>query len=48
MKVATSSELLENHVALITGGNSGIGFSIAQKFVESGCAVIIAGRNESK
>lgn len=48
MKVATSEKLLENHVALITGGNSGIGFSIAKKFVESGCAVIIAGRNESK
>lgn len=48
MKVATSNDLLENHVALITGGNSGIGFSIAQKFVESGCAVIIAGRNELK
>lgn len=48
MKVATSDDLLENHVALITGGNSGIGFSIAQKFVESGCAVIIAGRNELK
>ena len=31
MKVATSDDLLENHVALITGGNSGIGFSIAQK-----------------
>lgn len=48
MKVATSDDLLENHVALITGGNSGIGFAIAQKFVESGCAVIIAGRNELK
>lgn len=48
MKVATSEDLLENHVALITGGNSGIGFSIAKKFVESGCAVIIAGRSESK
>lgn len=48
MKVATSDDLLENHVALITGGNSGIGFLIAKKFVESGCTVIIAGRSESK
>lgn len=39
---------INNRVALITGGSSGIGFAIAQKFVESGCKVIIAGRDENK
>lgn len=48
MNIVTSSDLLNNRVALITGGSSGIGFAIAQKFVESGCKVIIAGRDENK
>lgn len=47
MNITTSSDILNNHVALITGGSSGIGLAIARKFVESGCKVIIAGRNEN-
>ena len=41
-------ELLKGKVALITGGSSGIGFSIAQRFLSAGCKVIIAGSNEEK
>lgn len=41
-------ELLANKVALITGGNSGIGFGIASSFIKNGASVIITGRNEDK
>lgn len=40
--------LLESKVALIIGGGSGIGFSIAEAFVNSGAKVILSGRNEAK
>ena len=40
--------LLEGRTALITGGSSGIGFAITEKFLSSGCKVIIAGSNEKK
>ncbi len=36
----------ENNVAIVTGGNSGIGFSIATLFAERGAKVVIAARNE--
>lgn len=39
---------LKNRCALITGGSSGIGFAIAQSFVNNGASVIIVGRNEKK
>ena len=39
---------LENKTALITGGGSGIGKSIAKRFVEEGASVMIMGRTESK
>ncbi len=35
-------------IALITGGSSGIGFAIAEKFCQNGFKIIIAGRNEEK
>ena len=36
---------LQNKVAVITGGNSGIGFATAQEFIAEGARVVITGRN---
>ncbi len=40
--------LLVGKTALITGGSSGIGFSIAKVFLSAGCQVIISGTNAEK
>lgn len=42
------NELLKGRCALITGGTSGIGLSIAQAFLDAGANVIITGRNKSR
>ncbi len=39
---------LTGKVAVVTGGNSGIGYASAEKFKEQGAEVIIAGRSEEK
>ncbi len=39
---------LEGKVAVVTGGNSGIGHASAKKFKEEGATVIITGRSEEK
>ena len=35
---------LENKIALVTGGNSGIGFATAKRFIDDGAEVVITGR----
>ena len=38
---------LPHKIAVITGGNSGIGFATAQEFIAEGARVIITGRHEA-
>lgn len=40
--------LLIGRTALITGGTSGIGFSIAKVFLQNGATVVITGRNQDR
>lgn len=47
-KTVEKNTLLYNKVSLIIGGDGGIGFEIAKKFINSGCKVIIGGTNENK
>lgn len=42
------SELLAGRCALITGGTSGIGYAIAEAFLNAGAKVIITSRNEER
>ena len=39
---------LSNRVAVVTGGNGGIGFGIAEALAQHGCAISIWGRNAEK
>lgn len=39
---------LKDKVAVVTGGNSGIGYATAKEFIDQGAKVVITGRNQSK
>ena len=39
---------MKRKVAIVTGGGSGLGFAIAEKFVQQGIDTIIAGRNAQR
>jgi 2-deoxy-D-gluconate 3-dehydrogenase len=39
---------LQGRCALVTGGNGGIGYSMAEALAVAGAAVMVAGRNEAK
>ena len=38
---------LDGKVAVITGGGQGVGFGIAQEFVENGARVVLTGRRRA-
>ncbi len=46
MNVSTTSNKLAGKIALVTGGNSGIGLATAQRFVAEGAHVFITGRRQ--
>jgi 2-deoxy-D-gluconate 3-dehydrogenase len=39
---------LSGKVAVVTGGNGGIGFGMARGLAEAGCTIVVAGRNADK
>lgn len=39
---------MKNTVILVTGGGTGIGKAITQRFIDSGAFVVITGRREAK
>ena len=43
-----AKKIVQNRVAVITGGGSGIGLAIAQVFAASGYSVVITGRNAKR
>lgn len=44
----TITKDLTNHIAVITGGNTGIGRETARCLAEMGCTVIIGARDQEK
>ena len=48
MKGMNMNRLLENKVAVVTGGTSGIGKAAALALAEAGAKVVVGGRRESE
>ena len=48
MTADDTAKLLAGRVALVTGGGTGIGATIARTFVAAGARVVIAGRDEAR
>ena len=42
------SKSLDGNVAVVTGGTQGIGFAIAEEFVEQGATVVLTGRDQGR
>jgi len=42
------SKSLDGNVAVVTGGTQGIGFAIAEAFVEQGATVVLTGRDQGR
>ena len=42
------SKSLDGNVAVVTGGTQGIGFAIAEEFVEQGATVVLTGRDKGR
>lgn len=40
--------MMNKLIAIVTGGSSGIGFAISEKFIDAGIETVIVGRDENK